>query len=103
MSNCINTGLYVTFPINKPGVTQMENRYDLLIPEKTRMKFFENLICVHKCSVNDADRAVFCVLTSACSGLQASTNFWMYLVNMNEGSLAYQSYEDSMGFPKGFV
>ena len=53
MSDCMNTGLYVTlynhcvkpillygsevwsidFLINKSGVTQMENRYDLFIPE----------------------------------------------------------------------
>ena len=56
----MNTGLYVAlyyhcvkhillygsevwsldFLIKKPGVTQMENRYDLFIPEKTQLKFF---------------------------------------------------------------
>ena len=60
MTNCMITGLYVTlhyhcvkpillyvsevwsvdFPINKHGVTQMENRYDLFIPEKTRLKLY---------------------------------------------------------------
>ena len=54
ISDCMNTGLYVTlynhcvkpnllygsevwsidFLIDKPGLTQMENRYDLFIPEK---------------------------------------------------------------------
>ena len=70
----MNTGLYVTlynhcvkpillygsevwsidFLINKPRLTQMENRYDLFIPEKTQLKFLKNLMGVHKYSVNDA-------------------------------------------------
>ena len=60
----MNTGLYVTlynhcikpiflyrgevwtidFLINKPGLTQMENRYDLFIPEKTQLKFLKNVV-----------------------------------------------------------
>ena len=60
MSDCMNKGLYMTlynhcvkpillygsevwsidFLINKSGVTQMENRYDLFIPEKTQLRFF---------------------------------------------------------------
>ena len=58
---------------------------------------------VHKYSVNDAVRVDFGVFPSAISGLQASTNFWVHLVNSNKSSLIYQSYEDTMNFPKGFA
>ena len=37
------------------------------------------------------------------NGLQASTNFWVQLVNLKESSLAYQAYNDSMNIPKGFA
>ena len=123
MSDCMNTGLYMTlynhcvkpillygsevwsidFLINKSGVTQMENRYDLFIPEKTQLRFFKNVKGVHKYSVNDAVRAEFGVLPLVIFGLQASTNFWVHLLNLQEDSLAYQSYKDSMNFPKGFA
>ena len=95
MSECMNTGLYVTlsnhcvkpvllygsevwsvdFLINKTGVAQMENRYELFIPEKNQLKFFKNIMGVHKYSVNDAVRAEFGILPLAIFGLQASTNF----------------------------
>ena len=65
--DCMNTGLYVTlykhcvepillygsevwsidFLIYKPGLTQMENRYDLCIPEKTQLNFLKNVMGVH--------------------------------------------------------
>ena len=99
ISACVNTGLYVTlynhcvkpillygsevwsidFLINKPGLTQMENRYDLFIPEKTQLKFLKNVMGVHKYSVNDAVRADFGIFPLAISGLQASANFWVHL------------------------
>ena len=123
ISDCMNTGLYVTlynhcvkpillygsevwsidFLINKPGLTQMENRYDLFIPEKTQLKFLKNVMGVHKYSVNDAVRADFGIFPLAVSGLQASANFWMHLVNSNMSYLAYQAYQDSMNCPKGFA
>ena len=123
MSDCMNTGLYVTlynhcvkpillngsevwsidFLINKSGVTQMENRYDLFIPENPQLRFFKNVIGVHKYSVNDAVEAELEVLLLAIFGLQASANFWVHLLNLQEDSLAYQSYKDSMNFPKGFA
>ena len=67
----MNTGLYVTlynhcvkpillygsevwsvdFLINKTGVAQMENIYELFIPEKkNQLKFFKNVMGVHKFS-----------------------------------------------------
>ena len=118
----MNTGLYVTlynhcvkpiilygsevwsidFLINKPGLTQMESRYDLFIPEKTQIKFLKNMIGVHKYSVNDAVRADFGIFP-AISSLQASANFWVHLVNSNKSPLAYQAFQDSMYCLKGFV
>ena len=118
MSECMNTGLYATlynhcikpillygsevwsvdFLINKTGVAQMENRYELFIPENIQLKFFKNIMGVHKYSVNDAVRAEFGILPLAIFGLQASINFWVHLVNLKENSLAYQSYQDSMNF-----
>ena len=119
----MNTGLYVTlynhyvkpillygsevwsidFLINKPGLTQMENRYDLFMPEKTQLKFLKNVMGVHKYSVNDAVRADFGIFPLAISGLQASANFWVHLVNSSMSSLAYLAYQDSMNCPKGFA
>ena len=81
----MNTGLYVTlyyhcvkrillygsevwsvdFLINKTGVAQMENRYELFIPEKNQLKFFKTIMGVHKYSVNDAVRAEFGILPLA--------------------------------------
>ena len=81
----------------------MENRYDLFIPEKTQLRFFKNVMGVHKYSVKQNVRAEFGVLPLAIFGLQASTNFWVHLLNLQEDSLAYQSYKDSMNFPKGFA
>ena len=123
ISDCMNTGLYVTlynhcvkpillygsevwsidFLINKPGLTQMENRYDLFLPEKTQLKFLKNVMGVHKYSVNDAVRADFGIFPLAISGLQASANFWVHLVNSRMSSLAYLAYQDSMNCPKGFA
>ena len=37
----------IGFLINKPGVTQMENRYDLFIPEKMQLKVFKNVMVAH--------------------------------------------------------
>ena len=51
---------------------------------------------VHKYSVNDAVRTEFGVPPLAIFGLQASTNFWVHLINLKENSLAYQSYQDRM-------
>ena len=84
-------------------MTQLENRYGIFIPETTQLKFFKNARGVNKYSVNDAVRVDFGVFPSAISGLHASTNFWVHLVNSNRSSLIYQSYEDSMNFPKGFA
>ena len=123
MSDGMNAGLYVTlfnhcvkpiflygsevwsldFIINKPGLPRLENRYDLFTPEKIQLKFLKNVLGVHKYSVNDAVRAEFGILPIAIFGLQASTNFWVHLINLSESSLAYQSYKDSMNFPKGFA
>ena len=66
--------------------------YDLFTPEKIQLKFLKNVLEVHKYSVNDAVRAEFEILPLAIFGLQASTNFWVHLINLNESSLAYQSY-----------
>ena len=124
ISDCMNTGLYATlynhclkhillygsevrsiyFLINKPGLTQMEKRYDLFIPEKkNQLKFLKNVMGTHNYSVNDAVRADFGIFPLAISGFQGSANFWVYLVNSNKSALAYQAYQDSMNCPKGFA
>ena len=81
----------------------MENRYDRFIPGKTQLKFLKNVMGVHKYSVNDAVRADCGIFPFAISGLQASANFWVHLVNSNKSSLVYQAYQDSMNCPKCFV
>ena len=68
-----------------------------LFLKKTQLKFLKNVMGVHKYSVNDAVRADFGIFPLAIiSGLQASANFWVHLVNSNKSSLAYQAYQDSM-------
>ena len=82
MSEYMNTGLYVTlynhcvkpillygsevwsvdFLINKTGVAQMENRYELFIPENIQLKFFKHVMGDHTYSVKDAVRAEFGIL-----------------------------------------
>ena len=50
----------VEFLLNKPGVTQVENRYDLFIPEKHQLNFFfKKDRGFHTYSVNDAVRAEY--------------------------------------------
>ena len=110
MSDGMNAGRYVTlfnhcvksillygsevwsldFIINKPGLIQLENRYDLFAPEKNSTKIPEKCLGGYKYSVNDAVRAEFGILQLAIFGLQASTNFWVHLINLNESSLAYR-------------
>ena len=70
-------------------MTQLENRFGIFIPETTQLNFFKNARGVHKYSVNDAVRVDFGIFPSAISGLQASTNFLVHLVNSNRSSLIY--------------
>ena len=49
----------VGFLIHKPGLTRLENRNDLLIPDKNQLKFFKKVRGVLTYSVNDAVRAEF--------------------------------------------
>ena len=74
-----------------------------LLLKKKSTKIPEKCLGGYEYSVNDAVRAEFGILPSAMFGLQASTNFWVHLINLNESSLAYQAYKESMNFPKGFA